>query len=870
MLSIQSLLLPAVAALVPHAFATATQEPEAPPVTLSVVHHQSDVALRDRLLRVSEVWYDAGEFLVLHGRPALLEALAARGVAWETLPPVRPTEELYLVGVSEDATVERIRAAGGRLIFRHGVQALVAIAPGLDEALHDLEPGRFFHCGLTQVVPRAITAQRSLLPPPGLPAARAAADPAIQTLVDAVEAQNIEASVQSLSSIFSRRANHSGAVVAQNQIQAELQGLGLATSLQNFGSSYSRNVVAEIPGLVAPNEVIVIGAHYDSINLSGGSSATAPGADDNASGTGGVLEAARVLSSGGPYERTVRFILFSGEELGLLGSQHSAQQSVQSGENVVAMLNMDMIAYRAPGGVRDVDFATNNTTAWLVSLSDQMGQTYVPNWASKSGVLTAGSSDHASYFNAGWPAVFFFEDLSQYFSQIHTANDYYPNSTTDFLLARMIVQGVVATAATLAEPVSLTIDHLALADSQSPGPYLVEAQVASLIGTNVTGVELHWRVDGGAWNLTPMQPSGGSYSASIPASGSPVVIDYYLAAFDDQANQKVLPRAADQGEAPYSFLVGVQTVLFFDDFETPHDNGWTHGAVNGQNDWQHGVPQGKAGDPSSAYSGTRVWGNDLGPSGWNGAYQGNVQNWLRSPLLDLSGAQNVHLRFQRWLTVEDGLYDQAQIRVNGQVVWQNPVGTPGNDANHLIDTAWTLQSLDVSSLAAGQSSVQVEFRLTTDGALHFGGWNLDDFALVSIDPIPCPGPTSYCLSSPNSAGPGAVISSNGLNSLSANAFQISVSQATPSQPGLFYYGQNPTVIPLGDGFLCAGSNIHRLPIVMTDGAGSTSYTLDFTALPPAGQILAGSTWSFQYWYRDSAAGGAGFNFSDALAVPFCK
>ena len=78
-----------------------------------------------------------------------------------------------------------------------------------------------------------------------------------------------------------------------------------------------------------------------------------------------------------------------------------------------------------------------------------------------------------------------------------------------------------------------------------------------------------------------------------------------------------------------------------------------------------------------------MWGNDLGMSGWNGAYANNINNWLRSPIIDCSGQTGVHLSFQRWLTVEDGIYDQARIKVNGTQVWVNPGGT-----GDLIDTSW--------------------------------------------------------------------------------------------------------------------------------------------------------------------------------------
>ena len=80
------------------------------------------------------------------------------------------------------------------------------------------------------------------------------------------------------------------------------------------------------------------------------------------------------------------------------------------------------------------------------------------------------------------------------------------------------------------------------------------------------------------------------------------------------------------------------------DFETPGDNGWTHVQVATQDDWQHDVPQGKGGDPSAAFSGSKVWGNDLGPTGFNGLYQPNVTNYLESPTLSMAGQSDVQDR----------------------------------------------------------------------------------------------------------------------------------------------------------------------------------------------------------------------------------
>jgi hypothetical protein len=366
-----------------------------------------------------------------------------------------------------------------------------------------------------------------------------------------------------------------------------------------------------------------------------------------------------------------------------------------------------------------------------------------------------------------------------------------------------------------------------------------------------------------------MAPDGGDWRAFIPGAGSPVTIAYYISAADDLGGSEELPDGVSLGAAPFEFFVGQLVVHYFNDFEATGSEGWTHGQVATQDDWQHDSPNGSAGDAPSAFSGTRCWGNDLGISGFNGAYQSNVNNWLRSPFIDLSGAATVLLQYRRWLTVEDGLYDQAQIRVNGTLVWQNFAGSAGNDTNHHQDSAWTKHSLDISALAAGNPAVQLEFRLITDGGLEFGGWNLDDVALVSEEAVGCGGTSNYCVVSPNTAGAGAQIGSNGALSVGTNQFQLQVLLAPPNKPGLFFYGPEQIATPFGEGVRCVGGSLYRLPVLVTGSLGEGAHTLDFGALPTGGDIAAGSSWNFQFWFRDPSGGPAGFNVSDALAATFC-
>lgn len=132
--------------------------------------------------------------------------------------------------------------------------------------------------------------------------------------------------------------------LARNNIQSFFQSFGLQTTLHPFtynGSTYY-NVIGMLQGTTRPNEYVILGAHFDSANN--------PGADDNGSGTAGVLEAARVLSQY-TFERTIIFAAFDREEQGLIGSKAWANEHATW--DIRGMVSIDMIAYNPPGSTYD-------------------------------------------------------------------------------------------------------------------------------------------------------------------------------------------------------------------------------------------------------------------------------------------------------------------------------------------------------------------------------------------------------------------------------------------------------------------------------------------------------------------------------------
>ena len=179
---------------------------------------------------------------------------------------------------------------------------------------------------------------------------------------------------------------------------------------------HARNVVAKIPGSdpALADEVLVIGAHYD--HLGHGHSGTSlggkdalqvihNGADDNASGSSGLLELAQAFSIERP-RRTVYFVWFSGEELGLLGSKYFVENAPIAQSSIVSMINLDMIGRLTNNTVEVGGAGTSPNFSEMITQATQAAGLEVT--LNQSGF---GPSDHASFYGAKIPVMFFFTGL---------------------------------------------------------------------------------------------------------------------------------------------------------------------------------------------------------------------------------------------------------------------------------------------------------------------------------------------------------------------------------------------------------------------------------------------------------------------------
>ncbi len=161
----------------------------------------------------------------------------------------------------------------------------------------------------------------------------------------------------------------------------------------------AHNVIGERRGTSAPDEVVIIGGHYDS--YADTRPWQTPGAEDDASGTAAAMAAARAFKDMS-FKRTVRYIGFGDEEGGCIGSWEYAQYCANRGEKIVAFLNADMVAYDEENGGRDDLSVAYDNDKWLFDYLKGVGQLYGNNiiydheewWA-----------DHSRFSDVGYAAV---------------------------------------------------------------------------------------------------------------------------------------------------------------------------------------------------------------------------------------------------------------------------------------------------------------------------------------------------------------------------------------------------------------------------------------------------------------------------------
>jgi hypothetical protein len=341
------------------------------------------------------------------------------GKSYYTVSPLRRVPPLRTPGIGELSKYGRILYSAGSVFLVESPAPAAELLPGVgfDIARVFLRPVK-----RSRPVDHSIPSRKAIHSDRSRPfGAPSQADSLIQAMVDAVSGAEIDATVQRLQDFVTRTARHDSCQAAANWIFAQFHSFGLdSVYFQNFDPLNKDNVVAIKLGETQPQQYVIIGGHYDSVS---NEAYIAPGADDNASGTACVLECARIMNSYA-FDKTIVFIAFGAEEQGLQGSEFYASQAAANGDDIFAMVNVDMIGYLEGGDILDLDIIKNVSSTWIRDRAMAVAAAFVPGLPVVDGNYPFGSgSDQRSFWDHGFDAISLFEDTDQSSPWLHTIAD---------------------------------------------------------------------------------------------------------------------------------------------------------------------------------------------------------------------------------------------------------------------------------------------------------------------------------------------------------------------------------------------------------------------------------------------------------------
>jgi hypothetical protein len=508
-------------------------------------------------------------------------------------------------------------------------------------------------------------------------------DPEIEAMMDEVDMVLYVENLQHLQDYGTRNAYTPQSVQAQNWIKLQFESYGYSVELFDFTMPQgpaSDNVIATKLGTQYPDEYVVIGGHYDTYSFSG----NAPGADDDGSGTCGVMEVARVMADF-ETDRTVLFCAWSGEEYGLYGSEAYATWCENQGLNIIGYFNIDMCGYLNPGDPIHTDIIAPSSAQPLAQFYTDICAAYLPDFIVGPGSLSGGDSDHTSFNNHGYMGIFPFEDSQNYSPYIHTSNDVIGMSFNSAEMAGYFTKAMVASVATMANWLSPPSNLIGL-----PGDGQIELNWDAL--TDIDYYNVYKNND-----PTPVASPTEPYFLDTDVVNFSTYTYYVTVIYTETGEE------SDPSNTVTVTPLPPMTFPFLDDFETSALY-W-----NFEGTW--GLTT------SQSYSATHSMTESP-----NGNYDDDLDISSQLYNFSLENAQSATMSFWTKHNLEDGYdYTYLQISTNG-INW-----TTLETFNGALNT-WTLKTYDLEAYL-GEPAVFIRFNFYSDSYVTENGMFIDDFEL---------------------------------------------------------------------------------------------------------------------------------------------
>jgi len=264
-----------------------------------------------------------------------------------------------------------------------------------------------------------------------------AANPKITAVLSQINENLLREYLTTLVNYAPRTDGTYGCILASRYIHTQFQEEGLTTRYQNWTAWGNRfhpylyhcaNIEGTLPGIdTTDNSIIIFNAHYDGVKYG-------PGANDDGSGTAAVLAAAYALSQF-HFNRTIKFVTFAGEEIGLIGSQAYTKEAYERNDNIMLEINADMVGH--DNGSRTMRVTSSEDAGWVRDVFQGLVSNYSIGLAIRNGSTNRvghkmTGSDYSPFLKYGWETVSCWETTEDPY--MHTSLDDLNNIDFSYLV----------------------------------------------------------------------------------------------------------------------------------------------------------------------------------------------------------------------------------------------------------------------------------------------------------------------------------------------------------------------------------------------------------------------------------------------------